>query len=307
LTGVSDTGLTGLNLQGDNSIPSNLEDNKAELQDWRKPIIDYLCDPCQKVDRKVQRFTLKFILVDEKLYRWTIDDLLLECLDSEQANVAMGEVHEGISGTNQSTPKMKWLLIRASFYWPSIIVDCFIVVLHLCLFKLETLLSHIRSNCSIHPHSMLRRTVRPSLVIKRWSSSLSKKWKIILGGRISRHGATKVISFELVYGQEVILHVVVNLAGFKLAKKNDLSIVDYHDIMIDNIDDITNKRLEALKENERDKARVVKAYKLEGVIQDSKSDHWKFLYGSDIARWVPRALNGRYLRNITQTYGITLE
>jgi hypothetical protein len=82
-----------------------------------------------------------------------------------------------------------------------------------------------------------------------------------------------VISFELVYGQEVILHVVVNLAGFKLAKKNDLSIVDYHDIMIDNIDDITNKRLEALKENERDKARVVKAYKLEGVIQDSKSDH----------------------------------
>jgi hypothetical protein len=82
-----------------------------------------------------------------------------------------------------------------------------------------------------------------------------------------------VISFELVYGQEVILHVVVNLAGFKLPKKNDLSIVDYHDIMIDNIDDITNKRLEALKENERDKARVVKAYKLEGVIQDSKSDH----------------------------------
>jgi hypothetical protein len=69
LTGVSDTGLTGLNLQGDNLIPSNLEDNKAELQDWRKPIIDYLCHPCQKVDRKVQRFTLKFILVDEKLYR----------------------------------------------------------------------------------------------------------------------------------------------------------------------------------------------------------------------------------------------
>jgi hypothetical protein len=69
LTGVSDTGLTGLNLQGDNSIPSNLEDNKTELQDWRKPIIDYLCDPCQKVDRKVQCFTLKFILVDEKLYR----------------------------------------------------------------------------------------------------------------------------------------------------------------------------------------------------------------------------------------------
>jgi hypothetical protein len=37
----------------------------------------------------------------------------------------MGEVHEGICGTDQSTPKMKWLLIRAGFHWPSIMVDCF--------------------------------------------------------------------------------------------------------------------------------------------------------------------------------------
>jgi hypothetical protein len=64
---------------------------------------------------------------------------------------------------------------------------------------------------------------------------------------------------ELVYGQEVILHVVVNLASFRLAKQNELSVVDYHDVMIDNIDDVTNKRLEALKEIERDKTRVVKA------------------------------------------------
>jgi hypothetical protein len=85
LTSVSDTGLTGLNLQGDNSAPSNLEDNKAELQDWRKPIIDYLRDPCQKVDRKVRRFALKLILVDEKLYHRTTDDLLLECLDLEKS------------------------------------------------------------------------------------------------------------------------------------------------------------------------------------------------------------------------------
>ena len=36
-----------------------------------------------------------------------------------------GEVHEGICGTHQSAPKMKWLLRRAGFYWPSIISDCF--------------------------------------------------------------------------------------------------------------------------------------------------------------------------------------
>ena len=34
--------------------------------------------------------------------------------------MAMGEVHEGICGTHQSAPKMKWLLRRAGFYWPTI-------------------------------------------------------------------------------------------------------------------------------------------------------------------------------------------
>ena len=37
----------------------------------------------------------------------------------------MGEVHEGICGTHQSAPKMKWLLRTADFYWLSMISDCF--------------------------------------------------------------------------------------------------------------------------------------------------------------------------------------
>jgi hypothetical protein len=37
----------------------------------------------------------------------------------------MGEVHEGICGTHQSVPKMKWLLRRAGFCWTNMIVDCF--------------------------------------------------------------------------------------------------------------------------------------------------------------------------------------
>ena len=37
----------------------------------------------------------------------------------------MGEVHEGICGIHQSAPKMKWLLRRAGFYWPTMMADCF--------------------------------------------------------------------------------------------------------------------------------------------------------------------------------------
>ena len=78
--------------------------------------------------------------------------------------------------------------------------------------------------------------------------------------RISRHGATKVTPFELVYGQKAVLHVEVNLDAYRLAKQNDLSAVDYYDLMMDNIDEVNDKRLQALKEIEKDKIWVARAY-----------------------------------------------
>ena len=77
--------------------------------------------------------------------------------------------------------------------------------------------------------------------------------------RISWHGATKVTPFELVYGQEAVLPIEVNLDANRL-KQNDLSVVMYHNLMMDNIDEVIDVRLKALKEIEKDKARVAKAY-----------------------------------------------
>jgi hypothetical protein len=37
--------------------------------------------------------------------------------------------------------------------------------------------------------------------------------------RISRHGTTKVTPFELVYDQEAVLPVEVNLGAYRLAKQ----------------------------------------------------------------------------------------
>ena len=51
--------------------------------------------------------------------------------------------------------------------------------------------------------------------------------EVLWAYRISRHGATKVTPFELVYGQEVVLPVEVNLGAYRLAKQSDLSAVDY--------------------------------------------------------------------------------
>ena len=52
----------------------------------------------------------------------------------------------------------------------------------------------------------------------------------------------------------------VNLNALRIAKQNDLSAVDFYNLMMDNIDEVANKHLDALKAIERDKLRVARAY-----------------------------------------------
>jgi hypothetical protein len=86
---------------------------------------------------------------------------------------------------------------------------------------------------------------------RRWHEVLSEA---LWAHRLSRHGAIKVTPFDLVYGQEAMLPIEVNLDAYRLTKQNDLSAVVYHDLMMDNIDEVTDLRLKALKEIEKDKA-----------------------------------------------------
>jgi hypothetical protein len=90
-----------------------------------------------------------------------------------------------------------------------------------------------------------------------WHEVLSKA---LWAHRISSYGATKVTPFQLVYGQEAVLPIEVNLDAYSLAKQNDLSVVVCHDLMMDNINEVTDVRLKALKEIKKDKAWVAKAY-----------------------------------------------
>jgi hypothetical protein len=78
--------------------------------------------------------------------------------------------------------------------------------------------------------------------------------------RISKHSVIKVIPFELVYGQEDVLPVEVNLDALRIAQQNELSAVDYHNLMLDRLDEASDERIKALGEIDRDKVRVARAY-----------------------------------------------
>ena len=65
------------------------------------------------------------MLLDSDLYYWTIDGLLLKCLNEEESKVVMDEVHEGICRAHQSAYKMKWVIRRSGYFWPTMLEDCF--------------------------------------------------------------------------------------------------------------------------------------------------------------------------------------
>jgi hypothetical protein len=58
------------------------------------------------------------------------------------------------------------------------------------------------------------------------------------------------------------LPVEISLNVVWFARQNDLTISNYY-LMMDNIDEVTDKRLMALREIEKDKITVAKAYKQE--------------------------------------------
>jgi hypothetical protein len=78
--------------------------------------------------------------------------------------------------------------------------------------------------------------------------------------RTSRHGATKVTPFELMYGQEAVLPVEINLQNWRASGQDNLSAKEYNELMMDAIDDVPESRFRALREIETEKIKIAKAY-----------------------------------------------
>jgi transposase InsO family protein len=70
---------------------------------------------------------------------------------------------------------------------------------------------------------------------RRWHEKLSEAlW--VHGTSI--HGAMKVTPFELVYGQEAVLLVEIGLQCLIVTGQGSLSAMEYHELMMDRIDDV---------------------------------------------------------------------
>jgi hypothetical protein len=98
---------------------------------------------------------------------------------------------------------------------------------------------------------------------------------------ISKHSTIKVIPFELVYRQEVILPLEVNLDALWVDRQNELSALDYHNLMLNRLDGASDERMKDLEEIKRYKLRVAIAYN-----KKVKENHGPKATSSESDRWM---------------------
>jgi ribonuclease HI len=96
-----------------------------ETGDWRADIFNYLKDPAWGAPKRIRYKAMKYVLIGDDMFYKTLEGLLLKCLGPTEVNRLLHEVHKGACGTHQSAHKMKWLIRRSGYYWPTMLEDSF--------------------------------------------------------------------------------------------------------------------------------------------------------------------------------------
>ena len=112
---------------------SSLIDDKANVQEvnsdknWITPFIAYLRSGIlpdgRGTARKIKVQASRFVLIRDVLYKRGFSRLYLRCLSHDEADYVMKEVHEGICGNHSRAQSLVQKLIRAEYYWPTMLKD----------------------------------------------------------------------------------------------------------------------------------------------------------------------------------------
>nr|CAD40169.2 OSJNBa0061A09.8 [Oryza sativa Japonica Group] len=233
-------------------------------------------EKCQELMKKLRYKALKYTRLDDELYYRTIDGVLLKCLSADQAKVAIGEVHEGICGTHQSAHKMKWLLRRAGYFWPTMLEDCF---------------RYYKGCQDCQKFGAIQRAPASAMnpIIKPWPFS---GWGIDMIAMAYPVGRSIVVlsdglswiniqvpPYKLVYGHEAVLPWEVRIGSRRIELQDGLIADEYYNLMADEREDLVQSRLRALAKVTRDKERVARHYNKKVVPKDFSEGElvWKLI------------------------------
>ncbi|KAF8114446.1 hypothetical protein N665_0037s0022 [Sinapis alba] len=83
----------------------NLTDSVSEPPlDWRFPLIKYLAEGSLPEDKweahRLKEKISNYIVIDGKLHHWTENNVLFNCVNSEEADLVMAKTHKGGGGNH---------------------------------------------------------------------------------------------------------------------------------------------------------------------------------------------------------------
>ena len=94
---------------------------------WMTPVIQYLKDSVLPKDkRKVRLLRLKaarYTLYNDQLYKRGFSTSLLKCVDLEQGNHILQEIHEGICSNHARGQLLPYKALRQRYFWPTMKTD----------------------------------------------------------------------------------------------------------------------------------------------------------------------------------------
>ena len=112
---------------------SSLIDDGKQIQEidveenWTTPLKAYLQSgilPNRKdATRRLKVRVSRFMLIKDVLYKRGFSRPYLRCLSQNEADYVMKEVHEGIYGNHSGARFLVHKLIRAGYYWPTMLKD----------------------------------------------------------------------------------------------------------------------------------------------------------------------------------------
>jgi len=90
------------------------------------PYIQYLQtgNPPQDTDKTWLTKAARYTMIGDDLYKRGYGQSLLKCVTAEQAQYIIKELHEGISGYHSGACTMATRILRAGYFWPTIVADC---------------------------------------------------------------------------------------------------------------------------------------------------------------------------------------
>jgi len=102
-------------------------------------------------------------------------------------------------------------------------------------------------------------------LIKKKIDEKPRKWHSTLGEalwayRMACHGSTQTSPYELVYGHHAVLPWEMQSGSGRVMLQKDLTVENYKDLVIDELEDLHQIRLRALENVEKNKIRVAKHY-----------------------------------------------